>query len=82
MKLLIINQNLKCKNTENIKPDVLKANDGKITLLLKCAICGSKKSRFMKKQEAKELLSSQGLKTKLSKIPLLDTIFFFLMQFH
>ena len=73
---------LKCKeNTENIKPDVLKANDGKITLLSKCAICGSKKSRFMKKQEAKEILSSQGLKTKLSKISLLDTIFF-LMQFH
>ena len=73
---------LKCKeNTENIKPDVLKVNDGKITLLSKCAICGSKKSRFMKKREAKEILSSQGLKIKLSKIPLLDTIFF-LMQFH
>ena len=45
---------LKCKeNTENIKPDVLKANDGKIILISKCAICGSKKSRFLKKTRRK-----------------------------
>ena len=39
-------------------------------LLSKCAICGSKKSRFMKEQEEKGILSSLGLKTPLSKIPL------------
>ena len=37
-------------------------------LLLKYAICGTKKSRFMKNQ-AKGTLSSLGLKTPLSKIP-------------
>ena len=38
-------------------------------LLSKYAICGSKKSRFMKEQETKGILSSLGLKTPLSKIP-------------
>ena len=41
----------------------------------KCAVCGSKKL-FIKKQEAKELLSSLGLKTPLSKVPLLGDILF------
>ena len=45
---------LKCiKNTENINPKVSKTNKSKIMLLSKCAICGSKKSRFTKDQEAK-----------------------------
>ena len=34
-----------------------------------CATCGSKKSRFMKKQEVSGLLSNLGIKTPLSKIP-------------
>ena len=45
-------------------------------LLSKCAICGSKKLRFMKEQEAKGILSSLGLKTPSSKIPLLSDIMF------
>ena len=45
-------------------------------LLSKCAICGSKKSRFIKKQEAKGLLSNLGLKTPLSKIPTLGDALF------
>ena len=45
-------------------------------LLLKCAVCSSKKSTFMKEQEAKGLLSSLGLKIPLSKIPLLGDISF------
>ena len=40
----------------------------------KCAVCGSKKSRFMKEQEAKGTLNSLGLKTPLNKIPLLGDI--------
>ena len=61
---------LKCKkNTENINSKVLKTNNGKTMLLSKCAICGSKKSRFIKKQEASGILSSLVLKTPLSKIP-------------
>ena len=43
-------------------------------ILPKCEICSSKKSRFVKNQKAKRLLSKLGLKTPLSKVPLLDDI--------
>ena len=42
----------------------------------KCAICGSKKSKFIKKQEASGILSKLGLRTPLNKIPLLGDILF------
>ena len=45
-------------------------------ILSKCAICSSKKSRFIKNQEAKGLLSNLGIKTPLSKVPILDDILF------
>ena len=45
-------------------------------LLSKCALCGSKKSRFVKKQEERGILSSLDLKTPLKKIPLLGDILF------
>ena len=55
-------------------------------LLPKCAVSESKKSRFIKKQEANGLLISLGLKAPLSKNPLLgDDLFwmwFYWMQFH
>ena len=41
----------------------------------KCPVCGIKKSRFVKEQEAKGLLSNLGIKTPLSKIPLLNVLF-------
>ena len=50
-------------------------------LLSKYDICGSKESRFIKKQEASGILSSLGLKTPLSKISLLGDIFFW-KKFH
>ena len=66
---------LKCrKNTENINPKVSKTSNGRTMVLSKCAICGSKKSRFIKNQEAKGLLSKLGIKTPLSKVPILDDI--------
>ena len=45
-------------------------------MLSKCAICGSKKSKCIKNQKAKELLSNLGLITPLSKVPLLGDISF------
>ena len=45
-------------------------------ILSKCAKCGSKKSRFIKNQEAKGLLNNLGLRTPLSKVPLLGHILF------
>ena len=68
---------LKCKkNTENINPRVSKTINGKTMILSKCAICGSKKSKFIKKQEAKGLLSNLAIRTPLSKIQLLGDILF------
>ena len=64
------------KDRENVKSKVLKTKNGRTMLLSKCAICGSKKSRFIKKQEAKGLSSSLGLKTPLNKILLLGDILF------
>ena len=40
---------------------MLKTKNGRTMLLSKCAVCGSKKSRFMKEQVAKGILSSLGL---------------------
>ena len=45
-------------------------------VLSKCAICDSKKSRFIKNQEAKRLLSNLGVRTPLSKAPILGDILF------
>ena len=64
------------KNTESIEPKVSATSNGRIIILSKCAICGSKKSKFIKKQEAKGLLSNLGIRTPLSKIPLLGDILF------
>ena len=68
---------LKCKkDTENINPRASGTSNGKAMILSKCAICDSKKSRFIKNQEAKGLLSNLGIKTPLSKVPILGDILF------
>ena len=45
-------------------------------LLSNCAVCGSKKSRFIKEQEASELLSSLEIRKPFSQIPLVDHLLF------
>ena len=68
---------LKCrKDTENINPRISKTSNNRTMVLSKCAICGSKKSRFIKDQQAKGLLSNLGIKTQLSKVPILGDILF------
>ena len=64
------------KNTENINPRVSSTSNGKTMLLSKCAKYGSKKSRFIKNQEAKGLVSSLGIRAPLSILPSLDDILF------
>ena len=68
---------LKCrKDTEKINPRVSNTSNSRTMTLSKCAICGSKKSRFINNQEAKELLSNLGVRTPLSKVPISgDTLF-------
>ena len=67
---------MKCKkNTENLNPKIFKTKNGRLIMQSKCADCGIKKSRFVKEQEAKSLMSNLGIKTPLSKIPLLNVLF-------
>ena len=86
MKLLIKVQNHKYKtksyclkykkDTENINPRVVNTINGKTILLSKCAKSKIKKSRFIKNQEAKGIISNLGIRAPLSKVPLLGDILF------
>ena len=68
---------LKCrKDTDDRDPKILSSSNGRAMVLSKCAISGSKKSRFIKKQEAKGLLSNLSIKTPLSKVTILGDILF------
>ena len=69
---------LKCqkKSTESINPKILATRSGKTMIISKCAKCGSKKSKFIKEQQAKGLSTNLGIRTPLSKIPLLADICF------
>ena len=68
---------LKCKkDTENRNRRVSKTSNGGKMVSSKCAICYSKKSRFINNQEAKVLLSNLGIKTPLSRLPILGDILF------
>ena len=64
------------KNTENINPRVSKTSNGRTMVLSKYAICDCKKSRFIKKQEAKGLLSNLSVRAPLSKAPILNDMWF------
>ena len=67
---------VKCrKNTENLDSKIFRTKYARSIMQSKCADCGTKKSRFVKEQEAKVLLSNLGIKTPLSKIPLLNVLF-------
>ena len=67
---------LKCRrNTKNRDAKMIKTKNRRLALSSKCVVCGSKKSRFMKVQEAEVLLSNLGIKTPLSRIPLLNILF-------
>ena len=67
---------LKCRKKYNINPRVSKASNDRTMVLSKCVICGSKKSRFIKNQETKGLLRNTGVRTPLSKVPILGDILF------
>ena len=68
---------LKCKkDTKNIDTKMMKTKNGKFVLSSKCATCGSKKSKFMREQEAEGLLSNLGIRTPLKRIQLLNVLFY------
>ena len=58
---------VKCsKDTENIDPKKVRTKNNRLVMQSKCSVSGIKKSRFVKKQEIKGLLSNLGIKTPLS----------------
>ena len=68
---------LKCrKNTESKNPKAVRTKNGRKMLLSKCVVCDSKKSKFIKEQEASGLLSSLGKNTALNDITLLGPLSF------
>ena len=67
---------LKCKtNTDNIDPKMFRTKNNRLLTQSICSVYKNKKSRFVKEQDAKGLLSQLGIKTPLSKIPLLNVLF-------
>ena len=63
------------KDTKNINPKLVKSKNNRSMIQSNCAICGSKKSKFIKEQQAKGLLSNLDIKTPLDKVPLLNILF-------
>ena len=67
---------VKCKkDTENIDPKMCRTKNNRLIMQSKCSVWRIKKSRFVKEQEAKGLLSNLGIRTPLTKIPLLNVLF-------
>ena len=67
---------VKCKkDTENIDRKMVRTKNNRLIMQSKFPVYGIKKSRFVKEQKAKGLLSNLGIKTPLSKIPLLNVLF-------
>ena len=65
------------KNTESKNPKVVKTKHGVTMFLSKCEVCdSSKKSKFIKEQESRGLLSSLGLKRTSSKFSLVGPFLF------
>ena len=67
---------LVCKKyTENTNPKIVRNRQNRSMIQSNCAICGNKKSRFIKEQKALGILSNLGIKTPLSQVPLLNILF-------
>ena len=73
METYCIKRGTKAKNLNSI---ILKIISNRLIMQSMCSECRIKNSTFMKEQEAKELLNNLGIKTLLSKIPLLGNILF------
>ena len=63
------------KNAENTNLKIVRSKNNRSMIQSNCAICGSKKSRFIKEQQTKGLLSNLSIKTPLNKVPLLNILF-------
>ena len=68
---------VKCRKiTENLISKIFKTKNDRLIMQSKWPVCEIEKSRFVKEQETKVLLSNLGIKTLLSQIPLLNVLFY------
>ena len=63
------------KHTKNTNPKIVRNRQNRLMIQSNCVICGSKKFRFIKEQQAMVILSNLGIKTPLRKVPLLNILF-------
>ena len=63
------------KYTKSNNPKIVRNRQNRLMIQSNCATRGSKKSRFIKEQQAMGILSNLGIKTPLSKVPLLNIMF-------
>ena len=63
------------KYTKSINPKIVRNKYNRSMIQSNCAICGSKKSRFIKEHQAMGLLSNLGIRRPLSQVPLLNVLF-------
>ena len=63
------------KYTKNNNPKIVRNRQNRLIIQSNFATCGSKKSRFIKEQQAMGILSNLGIKTPLSKVPLSHILF-------
>ena len=63
------------KYTKNNNPKIVRNRQNRLMIQSNCATCSSKKSRFIKEQQAMGILSNLGIETPLSKVPLLNILF-------
>ena len=67
---------LVCRDyTKSINPKIVKNRQDTYIIQSNCATCGSKKSRFIKEQNALGILINLGIRTPLSQVPLLNFLF-------
>ena len=63
------------KYTKNNNSKIVRNRQNRLMIQSNCATCDSKKSRFIKEQQAMGILNNLGIKTPLSKVPLLNILF-------
>ena len=61
--------------TKNNNPKIVRNRENRLMIQSNCANCGNKKLKFSKEQQAMGILSNLGIKTPLSKVPLLNILF-------
>ena len=66
---------LVCRDyAKNNNPKIVRNRQNRLMIQSNCANCDSKKPRFIKEQQAMGILSNLGIKTPLSKVPLLNIL--------